>query len=215
VDRDALRSMALDGWNAVAPTYVEKLFHELDDKPFDRGLLDRFVTLAHEHLPVLDLGCGPGHVSKHLLARGLAMHGIDLSPEMIRLAKELVPGATFDVGDLLALDLPPSAFGGALLLYSLINLVPEDVPAVLRSVAGALAARAPVLLAVHAGEGFRIAENVMGRDVRMVASLFTLEQMTSYVEGAGFDVVYATTRPPYATEYANDRVYVLGRRRPS
>ncbi len=213
MDRGTLRKLALEGWSAVASTYVELLFHELDGKPFDRSMLEEFASLAHDHLPVLDLGCGPGHVSKHLLGRGLAMHGIDLSPEMIRLAKSLVPGATFEVGDLLSLDLPRGEYGGALLLYSLINLVRDDVPSVLAAVSKALAPNAPLLVAVHEGTGTRVAEHVLGHDVAMIATLFSTEEMRGLVEAAGFEIATATTRPPYATEYASDRVYVLARRR--
>lgn len=39
-------------------------------------------------LEVLDLGCGNGYLSRELASRGARVVGIDLSPEMIRLAEE-------------------------------------------------------------------------------------------------------------------------------
>lgn len=48
---------------------------------------------------VLDLCCGTGRVSQTLVERGFALTGVDISPEMIRYARELVPGALFEVQD--------------------------------------------------------------------------------------------------------------------
>ncbi|MBK5288353.1 MAG: class I SAM-dependent methyltransferase [Acidimicrobiia bacterium] len=55
---------------------------------------------------VLDVGCGPGRHALELAGRGIAVHGVDLSPEFIELARAGVGGlpATFEVLDVRALD---------------------------------------------------------------------------------------------------------------
>ena len=49
---------------------------------------------------VLDAGCGGGRTSAWLAELGAAVVGIDVSPELVRLARERLPSATFSVGDL-------------------------------------------------------------------------------------------------------------------
>ncbi len=51
---------------------------------------------------VLDAGCGPGINSAWLAGQGASVHGIDVTPEMIALARKRCEGlaATFDVQDL-------------------------------------------------------------------------------------------------------------------
>jgi SAM-dependent methyltransferase len=53
---------------------------------------------------VLDVGCGPGRHAHALARRGIAVVGVDISEEFVRLAREAAPpGATFRVGDARAL----------------------------------------------------------------------------------------------------------------
>ena len=50
---------------------------------------------------VLDVGCGPGRHALALAARGITVHGVDLSPEFVALARDASTGmsATFEVLD--------------------------------------------------------------------------------------------------------------------
>jgi len=51
---------------------------------------------------VVDLGCGPGNLTRLLVDRwpGARVHGLDSSPEMIERARADAGGATYDVADL-------------------------------------------------------------------------------------------------------------------
>src|SRR5205823_10811371 len=55
---------------------------------------------------VIDLGCGSGILSRAMTDAGYDVLGIDLSPAMIALARERVPGGTFRVASLLSTELP-------------------------------------------------------------------------------------------------------------
>jgi hypothetical protein len=50
-----------ESYDQLAEEYANHLFHELENKPFDRELLDRFA--AGVSGLVCDMGCGPGHVA--------------------------------------------------------------------------------------------------------------------------------------------------------
>jgi SAM-dependent methyltransferase len=46
---------------------------------------------------VLDVGCGPGRHARSLAARGLVVHGVDISERFVELARDgAPPGATFE-----------------------------------------------------------------------------------------------------------------------
>jgi len=68
----------------------------------ERGIVERLRRHGLEPgQRVLDIGCGSGLLARALLAQGYAVAGVDASPAMIGLARELAPG-----GDFRAIALP-------------------------------------------------------------------------------------------------------------
>ncbi len=55
---------------------------------------------------VVDLGCGSGVWARELCEHGYEVVGVDISPAMIRLARERAPGARFVCGSFLSAELP-------------------------------------------------------------------------------------------------------------
>src|SRR6266851_7769906 len=89
-----------DSYDQVAEEYVARIFHELEHKPLDRQLLDRFAEEVRGLGPACDMGCGPGHISRYLYQREVPVLGIDLSPRMVELARALTPGIEFHQGNM-------------------------------------------------------------------------------------------------------------------
>jgi SAM-dependent methyltransferase len=55
---------------------------------------------------VLDLGCGAGVLSSALVDAGFEVTGIDISSELLRIARAAVPEANFQQGSIYDMDLP-------------------------------------------------------------------------------------------------------------
>src|SRR3954453_9047437 len=92
-------------YDRVAEEYARRIFGELEHKPFDRQLLDRFAARDEGSGSACDLGCGPGHVARYLHERGVQVIGVDLSPAMLEPARRLNPGIEFQQGNMLSLDI--------------------------------------------------------------------------------------------------------------
>jgi SAM-dependent methyltransferase len=71
---------------------------------------------------VLELGCGPGVPVARMLSRRFAVVGVDLSWEMVRLARLNAPGAVFLQADMPTVALRPASFAGVVTFYSLIHV---------------------------------------------------------------------------------------------
>ena len=86
---DAWLSDTRSSYDTDAPGYAEKVSGLLDESPYLRASLALFAELVHRAGggPVADVGCGPGYVTRHLHDAGVDVFGIDLSPEMITIAR--------------------------------------------------------------------------------------------------------------------------------
>ncbi len=92
--------------NKIAVGIFDKLATMYETKFMDVSLyaesLDALCTFIPSKAPeILDLGCGPGNITKYLLAHrpDLRVLGVDLAPGMIDLAIKNNPMATFQVLD--------------------------------------------------------------------------------------------------------------------
>lgn len=96
---DSLRA----AYDAVASVYAERFLRELEHKPLDRAILDWFVGLARGAGRVADLGTGTGQIARYVHERGVDVFGVDLSPGMVSLARDLhrERGIEFRIGNLL------------------------------------------------------------------------------------------------------------------
>jgi SAM-dependent methyltransferase len=65
-------------------------------------LIDALRRSGHESGLVVDLGCGSGILSRALVDADYEVRGIDISPAMVSIARERVPGARFEVGSILS-----------------------------------------------------------------------------------------------------------------
>jgi SAM-dependent methyltransferase len=95
--------------------------------------------LLLRHLPpgaeLLDLCCGSGQITEALSARGFAMTGIDISAEMIDLARRNAPSCRFLLGDARSFELP-TTFDGAISTQDSMNHIVrfEDLSAAFANV---------------------------------------------------------------------------------
>ena len=85
-------------WNNIASVYQDK-FMDLNLYNDSYDYICNSVTKGKAKL--LDIGCGPGNISKYLLSKkpDFDILGIDIAPNMIELAKVNNPTATFKVMD--------------------------------------------------------------------------------------------------------------------
>ncbi|WP_073261060.1 class I SAM-dependent methyltransferase [Cryptosporangium aurantiacum] len=138
-------------YDAIAADYADHFADELAERPIDRAFLTAFAELvrrdaapaagpAAERGPlVADVGCGPGLRTAFLQDLGLTMIGIDLSPEMVAVARQRHPRPRFEVGSMLDLPLPTSSVHGLAAMYSLIHVADEFLPTAVAEFARVLA----------------------------------------------------------------------------
>ncbi|TKB43646.1 class I SAM-dependent methyltransferase [Thalassotalea mangrovi] len=91
-------AVTVDTFNRLADKYQSKYM----DFAFYQDTYDIFCSLlTSRQARIFEIGCGPGNISKYILDKhaDLRLHGIDLAPNMVTLARQNNPHATFEVMD--------------------------------------------------------------------------------------------------------------------
>jgi SAM-dependent methyltransferase len=177
---------------------------ELAGKPRDRELLELFAGSIGD--PVVEIGCGPGHIGAHVRTHGHVVIGVDRSSEMARLAARRLGSAV--VADMRSLPLANASVAGLVAFYSVIHVRRGELDGVLREFARALRPGGCLLLSAHEGRGEIERDDFLGEPVPVVATLFELDEIVDAMRGAGLGILRAERRAPYVTESETTRLYV-------
>lgn len=201
-------------YDIVAAEYAERLYHELDNKPFDRKMLEWLVERVGATGTICDLGCGPGQVA-HFLARcGAQVCGIDLSAEMVKQAQRLDPEIAYRQGNMLKLDaVADNSFAGIAAFYSIIHIPRASVLAALCETNRILRPGGTLLLTFHIGEEPIHLDEWWEKVVYLDFHFFTVEEMKSFLVAAGFALLEVIQRGPYPeVEVQTNRAYIFARK---
>lgn len=206
-------------YDAVAHAYDSQLGDELDRKPLDRALLEGFIELVGGG-PLADVGCGPGHVTRFVSARHPEVTGIDLSPGMIKVARERAPALAFVVGSMLRLPTANGAWSGAIALYSIIHLTADERSVACREFARTVRPGGWLLVAFHVDSpDFATGEvnhvtHWFGEPVDLDGYFLEPAEVVRDIEDAGFSVMSTVMRQAWPDiKYPSRRCYVFAQRR--
>jgi len=201
--------------DVLAEFYADRLAGALDRMPHDRAVLGLFCDLvlaAGLGTDVGDVGCGTGRLEPWLAARGLSPRGVDLSPEMIRVARRDHPGFEFGVADLRELPFDDASLAGVVCWYSLMYLVPSDRPAAFGELARVVKPGGYLVTAFKAGDS-QVRRGGLSTRLGVEFDVYWLSpgEMGHRAADAGFATVFWGGRPAEGEE-GSPQGYLLAQR---
>ncbi|MER6594858.1 methyltransferase domain-containing protein [Micromonospora purpureochromogenes] len=205
-------------YDTMVADYIEFVRDELAARPLDRAILAAFaeLVLADGGGPVLEVGCGPGRITRHLHDLGLDAAGLDLSPGMIAHARRAYPDLRFTEGSMLELDLADGALAGLVAWYSVIHLPDDRLPAAFAEFHRVLAPGGHLLLAFQVGDEPVHRTDAWGRPVSLTFHRRRPERVAALLEAAGLIVHARMRREPQELggwREPTPQAYLLARRR--
>ena len=211
---DSITQLIRESYDRVADEYALRIFNELQHKPLDRELLDRFAAEVVGGGEVCDMGCGPGHVARYLRDAGTMVFGLDLSPRMLEQARQFNPDLSFRDGNMMALDLQDGTLAGIAAFYAIVNIPQESLPLVFRELERVLQPGGLLLLAFHTGAEVLHEDELWGRPISLDFFFFQPSAIRHYIEASGLAIEQIIEREPYPpeVEYQSRRAYILARK---
>jgi ubiquinone/menaquinone biosynthesis C-methylase UbiE len=203
-----------DSYDRLADEYATRLFGELQKKPLDRELLNRFAAEVRERGEVCDMGFGPGQVTRDLHDAGVTVFGLDRSPGMLEQDRKLNPDIRFREGNMLALELEDRILAGITAFYAIVNLPEVFLSLVFQEMQRVLQPGGLLLLAFHIGDRVVPMQVMWGQPVAIEFFFFQSSAMRRYIEAAGLEIEQIIEREPYApgVEHQSQRAYIFARK---
>ena len=202
-----------ESYDRLAEEYTRRIADELQHKPLDRELLDRFAQQTTGRGEVCDMGCGPGHVARYLRDAGASVFGLDLSPGMLEQARKLNPDISFREGNMLALDILDGALAGIAAFYAIVNIPKLSLSVVFREIQRVLQPGGLLLLAFHTGNEVLHEDELWGQKISMDFLLLQPSEIRLDLEVAGITIEEVVEREPYPdVEYPSRRAYIFARK---
>ncbi|WP_184580245.1 class I SAM-dependent DNA methyltransferase [Streptomyces zagrosensis] len=187
------RSGQAEAFDAIGDRYDEAFPHKEGQLQSGQWMVDALPAGAR----VLDVGSGTGlPTARQLSDAGHEVIGIDISPVMLKLARENVPGASFHLVDIAQLqsgapygpggprDL--GRFDGASAFFSLLMLPRAEIPHALRTLYGMLKPQGLLVLSMVEADVDDFAIPFLGNSIRV--SGYLRDELHQVVHDAGFDV---------------------------
>ena len=194
-----------------AHTHVQKPYNDFALQETSRPWWDAFLAELQGGDLILDLGCGSGIPARYFASRGMRVIGVDISPEMILLAKKQVPGVPFICADM-EVQWPRGVFDGICVFFSLLHLPKEKTAYLMHKIYQWLKPGGVLVITVVEGITEGLWENFMGEGVPVYLSYYTKEELTSSLCAIGFSIVVVRDLYVKTENFEETELFILAKK---
>jgi SAM-dependent methyltransferase len=162
----------------------------MDVSPYGESI-GLFMKHLGDRDRILDLGCGPGNMAAHLLRSlaSLEIFGVDLSTEMICLARKNVPAALYAVSDIRALPFAKKSFDGIIASFCLPFLYDQEASALIEGMAHCLKDRGHIYLSTMMGRGYGYETTGFSGDEKIFFNYYSRNFLEGEFHLKGLDII--------------------------
>ncbi len=204
---------ARTAYNLAAQKYHDLFSNELNEKEYDRNLLDAFARRFTDNSVICDVGCGPSaHIGRYVLEKGINVVGVDISDQCVEMARRCNPGMRIEQGDATGLPFNSESFDGIISYYSIIHSPKDCTHRYFSEFHRILKPGGYLLVAVKAGTSEGYLTELLGITTDIYFALFTEREITECFVDARFELEFIERRNPYDFEIQNERIFAIGRK---
>lgn len=173
----------------LAYSFVASYYNDFSLKETGKPWWLLFVRQLKAMNRVLDLGSGSGITAKFLIDHGLKVLGVDISPDMVNLARKQAPMGCFRCCDMTKLTYPERSLEGICSFFSFLHLPKETTKKMIENSFKWLGPGGIFAVTVVRGGGQGLCENFMGKKISVFLSYYKRKEFTKMLKSAGFTII--------------------------
>ena len=210
---ESINALTRQTYNLAAQKYHDLFHNEMNEKEYDRKLLNSFAAKFNKDSLICDARCGPsGHIGRYLFEKGLKVIGLDISEKCVELARLYNPDMKFECADIASMPFDNNSFDGVISYYSVINTPKIYVNGLFTEFHRVLKPDGYLLVAAKVGKAEGYIDDLLGIKTKIYNTLFTKDEIVNYFKGSGFQIEFIDTRNPYDFEISNERIFAIGKK---
>lgn len=198
-----------DVYDKIANLYDEVLW---SDMPYNNEM-DEFVTYL-KGKDVLDIGCAMGSFTKYISDKGYNVDGIDISSNLIDIARRKVPEVNFQVMDMLDLKID-KLYDGIMFINSTIHIEKKNMLDLFKNVSKLLKDDGIIFIILLEGDGEMYVEEPLDPSIKEFVNFYSKGEIEEVFNGAGLSIIDKSSILDEAdTELGNEQlVYYLRKKK--
>ncbi len=194
----------LNTYNKIAKKYDEEYGNDLSDAPY----IDLFLSYIKGN-KILDIGCGPGTLSKYIADKGYKVDAIDYSEEMIKIAKNKVKNVDFFQMDMRNITIEKK-YNGIMLAYSLFHISKQDVRESLLKYHDILEDDGIMLIILQEGIGEEFVKENLNTELKKFINYYSFDEIEQVLNDRNFKVIEKNRKKPIsAMSMQNDKLILI------
>jgi SAM-dependent methyltransferase len=210
---ESINEFTRKAYNLAAQKYHELFHNEMNEKEYDRKLLDSFASRFNNNSLVCDAGCGPSaHIGRYLFEKGINVVGVDISEKCVELAQLYNHDMKFECANIGSIPFVANTFDGLISYYSIINTPKIYVNRIFDEFRRVLKQDGYLLVAVKAGIDEGYIDDLLEIKTKIYSTLFTQDEIGACFSQAGFLLEFFDKRNPYDFEISNERIFAVGKK---
>ncbi|HAQ02647.1 hypothetical protein A2467_00540 [Candidatus Nomurabacteria bacterium RIFOXYC2_FULL_36_8] len=195
----------VDIYNVIAKDYAKTFL-----KP--TSYIEIFLKLLPKKGKILDVGCGVGTDSGFAKSKGFFPVGIDLSKEMLKIAKHNYPLIDFHLGDMRKIKLH-GKFDGIIASYSLIHIIKKEIPGILRNFNKILNDKGLLYIALQSGQSDEIFINEPFDHKRnLFLNIISSSEINNLLKENGFKIIKEYKRKSKGDEINFTKLFIIAQK---
>lgn len=199
----------IQNYNQIAEEYARKYDPIVSDE--DLVFLNIFLGHLKSGAYIVDLGCGTGFSAGYFEKKGMTAEGVDLSSNMIAIAKRNYPSILFVIEDMRQF-VPEKEVDAVWAGYCLFHLEQNDFEETLKKIRSYLKPGGIFGLVMQEGEGELDVDEPLLPGEKIYVHLYTEEQLKILLTKHGFETIEIKRKKPmYETELPFNKLLLIAK----
>lgn len=207
-DIEKAKSSCIEYYDNAHEEYLSEYRDELNNKPYDKDFLLRFIEKIPPNGKILDIGCcSTAQQARFFVSNGFKVTSIDLSEKCIETAKINFPEIEFEQMDMTEMNFEKDSFDAVNAFYSIIHIPNDKLDGLFADMNKVLRNKGKLAISVHAGDFYGYYEE---NEIPVFYRTYTEKELIDVLSNHGFKILEIQQREPiYDFEFQSQRIYLL------